>query len=179
MIEEYKEIFNVLRKELDPQYVNDGSRRFISDIIHNELIQGTLELLLRGNTGRYTPAPLIRSALEIIILRTVFNTKYSIKYKGRKVLIENSLILNDILSAADRLKIQFQFGTDCIRKLYSGGSISTHYALRMKHHEIWHSLRFIQHLRYAGLIIGKDEDAGQIMDSLLDELISDGKIRIK
>ena len=78
MIEEYKEIFNVLRKELDPQYVNDGSRRFISDIIHNELIQGTLELLLRGNTGRYTPAPLIRSALEIIILRTVFNTKYSI-----------------------------------------------------------------------------------------------------
>lgn len=178
VIEEYKEIFNVLWKELDPQYVDDGSRRFISDIIHNELIEGSLELLLRDHGGRYTPAPLIRSALEIIILRTIFNTKYSMKYKGRKVLIENSLTLNDILSAADRLKIQFQFGTDCIRKLYSWGSVSTHYALRMKHHEIWYSLRLIQILRYAGLIIGKDEDAGWVMDSLLDQLISNGKIRI-
>lgn len=62
VIEEYKEIFNVLWKELDPQYVDDGSHRYISDITRNELIQGTLELLLRGNAGRYTPAPLIRSA---------------------------------------------------------------------------------------------------------------------
>jgi hypothetical protein len=178
VIEEFKEIFNVLWKELDAQYVDDGSHRFISDIILKELIQGVTDLLLRGSGGRYTPVPLIRSALEIMILRTVFNTKYSIKYKDRKVLIENSFVLNDILSAADRLKIQFHFGTDSIRKLYSWGSISTHYALRMRHHEMWHSLQIIQHLRYAGLIIGKDEEAGQIMDSLLDELILDGKIRI-
>ena len=112
-------------------------------------------------------------------MRTVFNTKYSKKYKGKKVSIENSLIFNDILSAADRLKIQFQFGTDCFRKLYSWGSISTHYASRMKHHEIWHALRFIQHLPLAGLIIGKDEDRSKIIDSLLDDLIEHDKISIK
>lgn len=77
VIAEYYEVFNVIWKRLDPNFVDNGSRHLVSAIIHDELVEGSLELLLRGNRGRFTPAPLIRSALEIMVMRTVFNTKYS------------------------------------------------------------------------------------------------------
>lgn len=126
-----------------------------------------------------SPAPLIRSAIEIVVMRTILNTDYSIKYRNMHVLMDKCLILNDILSAADTLKIKLQFGTDCIRKLYAWGSISMHYALTMKHHEIWNALRFVQNLPSTGLIICQDDQQWRHIDSILDYLFANGKIEVQ
>jgi hypothetical protein len=49
----------------------------------------------------------------------------------------------------------------------------------MKHHEIWHALRFVQHLASGGLIICQDNQPGQNIDSILDYLVANGKIKIQ
>jgi len=109
------------------------------------MIEGVRELLLRGNFGRFSPSPLIRSALEVIIARTVLNTKYSNKYNSKAVYLQNDFSLHDILNAADKLANPFQFGTNHIRGIYNWGSISTHRANSPQHCEMWYSLRFIEH----------------------------------
>lgn len=74
--------------------------------------------------------------MEIITTRIVLDTIYSSRYRNSSIIIQKSFKFTGILDAADYNGIKFQFGTDIFRRLYSWGSISTHYALRMDHSEI-------------------------------------------
>jgi hypothetical protein len=178
IIQEYNENFDAVCSELDPNYEYEGNR-VVSDLSHTELFAGTTELLLRGNFGRFSPAPLIRSAIELIITRTVFNTEYSSKYKGKTVFLKKNFQLDDILKASEKMGIQFQVCADNIKRFYTWGSMSTHKGSRMEHCEIWHALRSAQHIASGGLIICEDAKLGEQIDRILDRLLINDKIMIQ
>ena len=88
VVVDYEEVFDFLvRRIRDPNHPFQP-RRFTSDISHTELLAGVRVLLLRGNFGRFTPPPLLRSALEVIISRTLLDPNYSGNYRGHTVEVQ-------------------------------------------------------------------------------------------
>lgn len=81
VMEDYIFYFNSVYKKLDPQFQCEDEAPVPLEIKHYELLQGTRELLLKGNVGRFAPSPLIRSAIEIIVTRIIFDTTHSKRYK--------------------------------------------------------------------------------------------------
>jgi len=76
--------FNDICRRLDPTFRGEIEAPVPLEIKHYELFNGTRELLLRGNVGRFAPSPLIRSAIEIIVTRIIFDTTYSDEYRQKK-----------------------------------------------------------------------------------------------
>jgi hypothetical protein len=128
VIEDYVEMFDFLVEIIKDPKANLELRRRISPISHTELFAGAKELLLRGNFGRFTPPPLIRSALEVMISRNILKGQYISKYRGRKINPRKGFKLADILNAADKFQYPFTISTDAVRRMYEWGSISTHSA---------------------------------------------------
>jgi hypothetical protein len=177
VIEDYEEVFDFLVKRIkDPNY-NFKPKRKISRISHTELFAGARELLLRGNHGRFTPPPLIRSALEVIISRTMLDPNHSSKYSGQRVEVQKGFGLSDLLNAADKFKYPFAISTDAVRRMYEWGNISTHRAWRMRHSEMWYTLVNIQQITQ-GILAIEDNEVSKAWDDILDELIKNNLIKI-
>jgi hypothetical protein len=179
IIEDYEEVFSFLSKRIADQTYSfeDHVKRCTSTIFHFELFKAIEELLLHGNFGRFTPTPLIRSVLEIMITRGILNTEYSSKYRGRQIEPERNFRLDDILDAVQNTNYEFTIGTDSIRRLYDWGSISVHRGSRMRHSQMWYALVVIGQIRN-GLIVAKPHEVSKVWDDILDELIREGVIRI-
>ena len=178
ILKEYVEYFNSSCKKIDPTFTYQGGRS-VAQVNEFELLEGVSELLLRGNFGRFTPTPLIRSAIEVMIIRSVLSTEQSKKHNGKSIKEEPDFKLKDVLNAADSLGIQVSFGTDSIRRLYGLGSISVHKAQRVPHAEIWYALHFADNLKRGILIVQDKDKVSETLDLLLDELIDKNKISIE
>jgi hypothetical protein len=184
VIEEYNELFTFLSNKItDPKYsVKDHRERKISYIFISELLSAAEELLLRGNIGRFTPTPLIRSALEVLIFRTILSPEdssaYQGRYRGRKIEVQRSLQLEDILNAAKKFNYKFSIGTDGVKRLYELRSISIHRAWRISHSSMWYALHVVNRIRSSGLITIEDAKLSKAFDNILDELVKEQKIKI-
>jgi hypothetical protein len=175
VIDDYDDAFNMLCKELDPTYAVPTTRSY-SAIFPHELTAGVRELLLRGNTGRRTPSPLIRSLLESQTVRMLLSPPVGSKHAGKQVLLFADFSFSDILNALDVLKVTGLVETDIVRRLYSWGSVSVHYAYSMRHASIWYAL-FL-----ASSLVSTLQDEVKVnpyIDQILDYLTSKGKITIQ
>jgi hypothetical protein len=178
VIIDYEEVFDFLVTRIrDPNHPFQP-RRLTSDISHTELLAGVRELLLRGNRGRFTPPPLLRSALEVIITRTLLNPNYSGRYRGHTVEVQPDFEMADILRAVNELQLRFTISTEAVRRMYEWGNISTHRGWRMRHTEIWYLLVAIQQITQQGIVEIPDDQVSQTWDNILDALIERGVIRI-
>lgn len=182
VIVDYEEVFDFLVRRIgDPNHPFQP-KRFTSDIRHTELLAGVKELLLRGNLGRFTPPPLLRSALEAIISRslsrTLIDPNYNGRYRGHTVEAQRGFQMSDILDAADQHRYPFLISTDAVRRMYTWGSISTHRAWTMRHSEIWYLLVVIQQIPHQGILDIPDNQLSQAWDNILDTLAARGKITI-
>ncbi len=178
VIIDYEEFFDFLVRRIGNPNHPFQPRREVRDIPHNELLAGVRELLLRGNFGRFTPSPILRSALEVIITRTLLDTDHSGRYRRRRVVVERSFEMADILNVVDNLHVRFLIGTDVVRRMYEWGNISTHRGTRMRHTEIWYLLNAIQQITQQGIVQIPDNQVNQAWDDILDALVARGVITI-
>jgi hypothetical protein len=173
-IDEYHDIFNMTCKQIDPNYEIDylwnRSAIFASHIKH-----AVVELLLRGNLGRHAPFPLVRSYIEILITRSLLNTKYSNKYKDKNIVVLKSFKKDDIwwlmreLSAGTELQI---FATSL---LYDWGSMSVHRAIRILHSMMWYSIIFTGVLSNMLADVKLEPDK---LDIIIDDLVTKNKVSV-
>jgi|SRR5215204_3384200 hypothetical protein len=135
-IDEYHDIFNMTCKQIDPNYeidyLSNRSAIFASQIKH-----GVIELLLRGNLGRHAPFPLVRSYIEVLITRSLLNTKYSNKYKDKNIVVLKSFKKDDIWRLMRELNAGTELQIFATTLLYDWGSMSVHRAIRILHSMMW------------------------------------------
>jgi hypothetical protein len=103
----------------------------------SDLLRAALELELRGNYGRHTSPPLIRSAVETALTRMVLDTTGT-KYEQAIVRPTLELKIGNLVNAAQKeLGLKIPYSIDGISALYEWGSQSVHTAKRMATCEIW------------------------------------------
>lgn len=175
ILDEYDDTFNRVCKQIDPSYVITFGTNY-SALHEHELGSGVTELLLRGNFGRFTPAPLIRSLLEVIITRAIADTSLSKKYQGKKVILLPDFEFADILRAMDNNNIRSIFETEIVRRIYEWASIGIHRGWRMRHSSTWYAL-FAAGTIGAGL--NNKSEMRKNLDVILDYLVSENKIQIQ
>jgi hypothetical protein len=170
VILDYEEVLNFLAGRIrDPNHPFQPGRE-ISDISHTELLAGVRALLLRGNHGRFTPPPLLRSALEIIITRTLLDPNYSVRHRGSRVIVESGFEMADILRAVNELHLRFTISAEAVRRMYEWGNISTHRGWRMRHSEMWYLLVVIELIIQQGIVKIPDNQRSQAWDNILEAL---------
>jgi hypothetical protein len=126
--------------------------------------------LLRGNTGRFTSSPLIKSALEIIIIRNILSTELSLNYKNKNLLLTKNFSFKDMLNSVHVLGYDISIGTDSMRRLYEWSSVITHKAYRPTHASIWYALFVTNSLRN-GILNTKGKPINKVVDEIIDDLI--------
>jgi hypothetical protein len=103
----------------------------------SDLLRAALELELRGNYGRHTSPPLIRSAVETTLTRMVLDPRGT-KYEQAIVTPTLELKIGNLVNAAQKeLGLNIPYSIDGISTLYEWGSQSVHTAKRMPTCEIW------------------------------------------
>jgi hypothetical protein len=178
IIGEYSDMFNLSCNKIDPSYKLQGISRS-AHIYEDELLAGATELLLRGNFGRHTASPLIRSVLEVILTRNILQTDQSKKFKKKIITILPGFQISDILNAADKVGVQVSIGTDSLRRIYEWGSISVHRAWRMQHVEMWYAWFAVNNIRRGIFVLNNNQRIESVVDSLLHYLEDKGKIKIE
>lgn len=145
VIDEYDDFFNRACKRMDPNYYFNGIS-LKAWLYEDEIITGAYELLLRANMGRYTCVPLIRSAIEIQLIRLLLEPPVDSQLFGSKLipigrfdimefLTKHSVTLGITLNGIDE---------DALTRLYDWGSVSLHRGWRMNHCEMWYALNIAE-----------------------------------
>jgi hypothetical protein len=82
-------------------------------------------LLLRGNYGRLAGFALLRSAVEIFIIRELFDPKKSQKYSTNQISFSGKDIpsLKSIWKRIEKLQLAQYFKTDSLKRVYAWESI--------------------------------------------------------
>jgi hypothetical protein len=84
-ITQYYDLFILTCNEPDPNHKEQTLTAKKSVIGHDELLAATKNLLLRGNYGRLVGFALLRSAVEILVIRELFDPKKSQKYSTNQI----------------------------------------------------------------------------------------------
>jgi hypothetical protein len=132
-----------------------------------ELVEAAKELLL-GYGGRFTSPPLIRSAIELELSRTLLNPTEGTKYCKCQMSINKKFRLNTLLKAVEKEGVPLSFSTDTIRRLYEWGNRSTHFGYRMPHEQVWFAVLFAMQLE--GNVIDRDSKNQTV--KFIDQIIS-------
>jgi hypothetical protein len=172
IIDEYNDTFNITCKQVDSNYEIDY-QWYRSAVRSGDIKQGIVELLLRGNLGRFTPFPLMRSYIEVLITRSLLNTKYSNKYKGRNILVQKDFKKDDIWWLMRQLNAGTELQIFTTSLLYDWGSMSMHRAIRVLHSMMWYSIIFTDVL--VGMIASVKIDPNKL-DSIIDSLVVNNKV---
>jgi len=176
IITDYHEAYNRLCKELNLQNENP-IYAYRSNVYEQDMLGAMEELLLRGNQGRFAPFPFIRSALEVNIYESLLNTKFSAKYKDKKITLEKKIDIDYILNSMDNLEEKSLIETDSVRRLYKLASASIHRGIRIPHLYMWFTLRYVEAKGYYKY--NSDHQIAKSMDCFLDELQRDCIIKIE
>jgi hypothetical protein len=174
IIDEYHDTFNIACKQIDSNYEIDYIWRR-SAVFTSHLKQGVVELLLRGYLGRFTPFPLLRSYMEVLITRTLLNTEYSNKYRGKNIVMLKGFKSADIWNLMRTMNAGSDLQVCATSLLYDWGSMSVHRAIRTPHSLMWYSLIFTDILNnmLAGIKIEPEQ-----LDNIIDKLVTDNKVTL-
>lgn len=172
IIDEYRDTFNIVCKQIDPNYEIDYATKR-SAIFASHLKQGFTELLLRGYQGRYTPFPLIRSYIEVRIVRTLLNTEYSDKFRGRNIIVQKSFRSADIWAIMRTANAGSELQTYATSLLYDWGSMSVHRGIRTLYSLMWYSLIFANTL---DSMLAGAQLTSERLDNIIDKLVADKKV---
>ena len=134
-----------------------------------------LRFILRGNHGRFTPFPLVRSYIEVLIVRSLLNTKYSNKYKGKIIVVLKGFKTDDIWDLMRQFNAGTQLQIFATTILYDWGSMSVHQGIRILHSMMWYSLNFTDVL-IRMLNSGKMEP--DKLDHIIDNLVAENKVKV-
>lgn len=146
-----------------------------SAISASHIRHGVFELLLRGNLGRYAPFPLLRSYIEILITRSLLNTKYSNKYKGKNIVVLKSFKKDDIWQLMRELNAGTELQIFATSLLYDWGSMSVHRAIRILHSMMWYSIIFTDVLSNVLASVKLEPDK---LDIIIDDLMTKNKVSV-
>jgi hypothetical protein len=139
LMEEYDYYLSHACHELDESFPLSRTTLH-SRIRPSELLRAAieleLELELRGNYGRHTCPPLLRSAVEVALTRKVLDTTGT---KHAQMIVEPTadLKIGSLTNAAEKIGLALPYSIDAISILYDWGSQSIHTAERMPTCEIW------------------------------------------
>jgi hypothetical protein len=172
IIDEYIDAFDRVCKEIDKNY-KVTIERHVSAISIHELDYGAKELLLRGNNGRFTAFPLVRSLIEVMVTRKLLNPRCSVKYKSSHILPLRGFDIRELMK---KMNVGSTCQRDSVERIYDWASISLHRAIRMPHSGIWYSLLFTETI--LSNMLNNIQRVGPQLDSFLENLQSDKKIEI-
>jgi hypothetical protein len=174
-ITQYYDLFVRTSNEIDPESQKSTIIAYISDIGPDELLSAVKELLLHGNKGRLAGLSLIRSAVEVFVTRKLFDTKNSKKFQNRKIIFVRDIpSLSAICKRIEDLKLDDDFKTDSVKRLYAWESIVAHRGIHSEEYLIW----FVYH--HAPEIINAfNDNLEQHGDKILEELQKDGIIKTR
>lgn len=177
VIQEYVDYFNQACKELDPTYTYEGGT-LVSALHDDEIFYGVYEILLRANMGRFTCVPLIRSGLEIQIIRRLLIPPETSRHKGKDIeAIKGFDLMRFLTRYSDRLGISFKFvDVEAIDRLYDWGSIAHHRGYRMAHCEMWYAANIAENI-LSLLTIDRAKFENNF-DQIIDQLEVDGWVKI-
>lgn len=174
IIDEYHDTFNVACKQIDSNYETDYVTHR-SAVLANHIKQGFVELLLRGYLGRFTPFPLMRSYMEVLITRTLLNTKYSNKYRGKNIVVLKSFKSADIWNLMRTTNAGSELQASATSLLYDWGSMSVHRGIRTLHSLMWYSLIFTDTLK---IMLAGAQITPERLDNIIDKLVADNKVML-
>jgi hypothetical protein len=174
IVDEYHDIFNITCKQIDPNYEIDYIWRR-SAVFSSHIKRAVVELLLRGNHGRHAPFPLLRSYIEVLITRSLLNTKHSVKYKDKNILVLKNFKKDDIWWLMRQFNAGTQLQICATSLLYDWGSMSMHRAVRVLHSMMWYSIIFTDILVNILASVKIEPDK---LDNIIDILTTNNKISV-
>jgi hypothetical protein len=176
IITQYHDLFILTCNELDPNHKEEIIIAKKSDITHDQLLDATKELLLRGNYGRLGGFALIRSAVEIFITRELFDLKKSQKYSTKQIFFPKKKIpsVKSIWKRIEKLQLAQYFKTDSLKRLYAWESIVAHRGTLAEEYLIW----FVYYHTAIEIIGAFKANLKRYGDQILEELQKDGMIQI-
>jgi hypothetical protein len=176
IISQYHDLFILTCNELDPNHKEETIIAKKSDITHDQLLDATKELLLRGDKGRLGGFALLRSAVEIFITRELFDLKKSQKYSTNQISFPNKKIpsVNCIWKRIEKLNLAQYFKTDSLKRLYAWESIVAHRGILAEEYLIW----FVYYHTAIEIIGAFKANLKRYGDQILEELQNDGMIQI-
>lgn len=138
-IYDYHDLFVRTCNKIDPTYNEKPYYAFKSDICADELYAAVMELLLHGNVGRLTGFSLLRSMIEISVLRQLLDLRDSERYENKEIEFRNDypLSVSAVCSAIDRIAYGNLFETDTIIRLYNWQSKVSHVGFRSDEYVTW------------------------------------------
>lgn len=175
VIDDYISTFDYVCNYLDKSH-QITVYRMISAIHLFELEEGVMESLLRGNFGRFTAFPLLRSFVEIMVTRSLLDTRYSSKYRNKFIIPTRGFQTNDMANLMEKMGVGNFADRDSLVKLYNLGSLSVHRGVRTAHSRIWYSLFFGK--SYIANMLAKMSKSSEVIDKCLDEYLTNKKIEI-
>lgn len=138
-------------------------------------MSGVEELLLKGNRGRLSGFPLIRSAMEIVITRNILDIKKSVKFKDKKIHFKKKIPdIMGICHIMDKNDMGNTFAIDSIRRLYTWTSKVSHAGYRVTEAMLWYVLIYTNDFvlpKFANTVLTSDD-----IDTILQELKDQKKI---
>jgi len=177
IITQYNDLFILTCNELDPYHKEETIIAKKSDITYDQLLDATKELLLRGDKGRLAGFALLRSAVEIFVIRELFDPKKSQKYSTKQIIFPNKKIpsLKSIWQKIEKLNLALCFKTDSLKRLYVWESIVAHRGILAEEYLIW----FVYYHTAIEIIGAFRANLKRYGDQILEELLKDGIIQIK
>jgi hypothetical protein len=173
---QYDDLFILTCNELDPNHKEETLIAKKSDITHDQLLDATKELLLRGDKGRLAGFALLRSAVEIFVIRELFDPKRSQKYSTKQIIFPNKKTpsLKSIWEKIEKLNLAQYFKTDSLKRLYVWESIVAHRGILAEEYLIW----FVYSHTAIEIIGAFKANLKRYGDQILEELRKDGIIQI-
>lgn len=176
VITQYYDNFVFVYNELDANQKLKPRIAAKSDLGYRELLNGTKELLLRGNRGRLAGFTFLRSAAEVYITRELFSLKNSQRYHANQIMFPRDI--PSLKSICKRIEknpnLAPNFNTDSLRRLYDWQSIVAHRGLLAEEYLTW--FVYYHTPDVLGVFI---TGLKQHRDDILDELQREGVINIK
>jgi hypothetical protein len=176
-ITQYYDLFVQTCNKIDSNNEEQTLIAYKSDIGHEQLIAATKELLLLGGWGRLAGFALLRSAVEIFIMRELFEPKKSNKYSNNQIIFPEIGIpsLKAIWKRIEKLRLERYFKTDSLKRLYAWQNIVAHRGNLAEEYLIW----FVYYHTTIEIIGAFKANLRQYRDQILEELLKDGLILIK
>jgi hypothetical protein len=171
VIIEYHDLFIDLCKKINPQIEEMPIKSFKSPLSSFQLFGSVWELLLHGRHGRESGFGLIRSAIEIMLARRIFDTTNSIKFKNKAIKFSkhDEPSVTDICNSMESLGLEKMFEKDSVNRLYKWQSKVLHEGHRPDVSLIWFALLYAQ--QYLSDIYDKHNDSLNMhIDKILEHM---------
>lgn len=171
IMREYVDVLNNVCKELDPSYTFEGGTH-VSALHADEIFFGIYEILLRANMGRFSCVPLIRSGLEVLLVRKLLAAPETSRFRGSRLeAVKGFDLMKFLRRHSDKLGISFGLlDVEAIDRIYDWGSVAHHRGYRMAHCEMWYATNIAENV--LGLMSIDKAKFDSHFDEVIGELVT-------